>query len=431
MRDLSRRDAFKWAISSGVAMAFSGTMTSVGRAAEPSGDQKKVRIGFIGVGDRGTGLLKVTLAFPNVEVPAICDIDENRLRNAQSLVEKAKGKKPEGYSKDAHDYRRLLSRDDLDAVLIGTPQELHAEMVVDALHAKKFVGSEVPACITVDECWKLVEAHEQSKTGYMMLENYLYSQPVMMIQRMVDEGLFGELTYGYGSYIHEIRNMRFKKDGSLTWRGENILHNRGIIYPTHAVGPVCRWMGINKTDTLSTLVAMDSKAISTHKYAVEKFGADSNAAKVKFENGDTNQCLIRTKNGRLIEVRYDTSSPRPNGMGEYSLQGSKASYVSTFGERKIYLEGKSPAEKWQNLDEYNDQYNSKYWSERGEEAAKSGHGGGDYFVISDFIRSIQTGESAIDVYDAVTWSCIRPLSEESIKGGSKPMQIPNFREKRA
>src|SRR5690349_8217205 len=98
MRDLSRRDAFKWAISTGAALAFSGAMTSAARAAQSSNEQKKVRIGFIGVGDRGTGLLKVTLGFPNVEVPAVCDIDETRLRNAQGLVEKAKGSKPEGYS---------------------------------------------------------------------------------------------------------------------------------------------------------------------------------------------------------------------------------------------------------------------------------------------------------------------------------------------
>ncbi len=430
MNELSRRDAFKWAISSGVALAMSGAVAQAVKAAETSKDSKKLRIGFIGVGGRGTELLKVTLAFPEVDIPAICDINEDHLNKAQDLVAKARGgAKPEGYSKDAHDYRRLLSRDDLDAVLIATPQELHAEMVVDAMKAKKFAGSEVPACETVDECWKLVKAHEETKTGYMMLENYLYSQPVMMVQNMVDQGVFGDLTYGTGSYIHEIRKMRFEKDGSLTWRGENILHNRGIVYPTHAIGPVCRWMGINKTDWLDTLVAMDTKAVSTHKYAVEKFGADSNPAKVNFENGDNNQCLVRTKGGRLIEVRYDTSSPRPPGMGEYSLQGSQGCFLSCFGERKIYIEGQSKPEKWQDMDEYKEKYNHPYWAQRGEEAAKRGHGGGDYFVISDFLDSIRTGKSAIDVYDAATWSCIRPLSEESIRGGSKPMKIPNFKEK--
>ena len=144
----------------------------------------------------------------------------------------------------------------------------------------------------------------------------MFMQHVMIINQMVKAGVFGDLTYGFGGYIHEIRNMRFKKDGSLTWRGENVLHTRGIVYPTHAIGPVCRWMGINKDDKLQTLVAMDSKALSNRIWAAEKFGESSEQAKINFENGDTNQALIRTTKGRLIEVRYDTSSPRPPGIEE-------------------------------------------------------------------------------------------------------------------
>jgi hypothetical protein len=185
-------------------------------------------------------------------------------------------------------------------------------------------------------------------------------------------------------------------------------------------------MGINKTDTLKTVVAMDSKALSNQIWAAEKFGADSKQAKINFENGDTNQALVRTAQGRLIEVRYDTASPRPPGMGQYSLQGTKASYESAVGERKIYLEGKSPKEHWEDLAKYESQYNHPYWAQRGAEASKSGHGGGDYFVISDFLESVRSGQPAVDVIDAVTWSCIRPLSEKSIREGNTPQQIPDF-----
>jgi hypothetical protein len=239
--------------------------------------------------------------------------------------------------------------------------------------------------------------------------------------------VFGDLTYGFGSYIHEIRDMRFKKDGSLTWRGENVLHTRGIVYPTHAIGPVCRWMGINVDDRLETLVAMDSKPAGTKAFAAEKFGADSEAAKVDFENGDTNQALIRTRQGRLIEVRYDTSSPRPNGMGQYSLQGTKGSYDSAFGLRKVFLEGKSPAEQWEPLEKYQAEYDHPYWAKRGDEAESAGHGGGDFFVISDFLQAVRTGKSPIDIYDALTWTSVLPLSEQSIRAGSQPVQVPDFR----
>jgi predicted dehydrogenase len=425
MSEISRRQAIQLAISAGVALATSRASIA---AAEALTSENKVRIGFIGVGDRGTGLLRVALQYANVEVPAVCDINAANLKRSQDLIEKARGKRPEGYAKDAHDYRRLLQREDLDAVLIATPQECHAEMTIDAFKAGKFVGSEVPACTTLDECWAMVRALREHKGRYMMLENYLYGQPVMMVQNMVDKGLFGDLTYGFGAYIHEIRNMRFEKDGSLTWRGQNVLHNRGIVYPTHAIGPVCRWMKIDGTnDKLETLVAMDSKPAGNKVYAAEKFGPDSEQAKINFENGDTNQALIRTRQGRLVEVRYDTASPRPSGMGQYSLQGTKASYDSAFGLRKIYIEGRSKLHEWDDLEKYESELNHPYWAKQGEKAKSSGHGGGDWFVIGDFLQAIHTGQSPIDIYDAVTWTSVRPLSEQSIRAGSQPVVVPDFR----
>lgn len=424
--DMTRRDALKLAAASGLAVALHRAVPAA-FAADNAGSPKPIRVGFIGVGDRGTGLLRVMLAFPGVEIPAVCDTDPKHLTRAQDIVEKSRHKRPDGFGDDPYAYRKLLARDDIDAVLIATPQELHAEMAIDAMNAGKAVGSEVPACVHVNECHALVAAQRKNNAMFMMLENYLYSQPVMMIQHMVDQGVFGDLTYGYGSYIHEIRFMRFNKDGSLTWRGDNVLHTRGIVYPTHAIGPVCRWMGINKDDKLVNLVCMDSKSAGNQAYAAEKFGNDSPQAKIHWENGDTSQCLIRTAQGRLIEVRYDTASPRPSGMGQYSLQGTKASFESAVGERKIYIEGKSKPHQWEDLEQYRPQYEHPYWKDRGAEAAKSGHGGGDYFVISDFLDAIRTGKSAIDIYDAVTWTSIRPLSEESVRNGNKPIAIPDFK----
>jgi predicted dehydrogenase len=429
MSALSRRDTLKLAMQAGAAMAVAQLAPQLARATPSVDPGKKVRLGFIGVGDRGTGLLRVALNVPNVEVLAVCDINHANLTRAQDAVVKAGGKKPEGYEKDPHDYRRLLEREDIDGVVIATPQELHAEMAIDGFKAKKVVGSEVPACTTIDECHAMIKAHREFGARYMMLENYLYSQPVMMVQNMVDQGVFGDLTYGFGEYVHEIREMRFTKKGTLTWRGENVLHTRGIVYPTHAAGPVCRWLGINRGDKLQTLVAMDSKAAGNRAYAIEKFGENSEQAKIDWENGDTNQALIRTAQGRLIEVRYDTASPRPSGMGQYSLQGTKASYDSAFGEHKMFIEGKSKPHQWDDLEKYTEQYQHPYWKERGAEAGKTGHGGGDWFVINDFINYVAGGpdaKSPVDIVDALTWTSIRPLSEKSIRDGNKPIEMPDF-----
>jgi predicted dehydrogenase len=429
MSSLSRRGMMKMAIGAGLSLAATRSMLLAavdGTRALHGG--KPVRVGFVGVGSRGTGLMRITLRFPGVEVPAVCDINPDATQRAQKVVEEALGKRPDTYDKGPHDYRRLLERDDIDAVVISTPQEQHAEQSIDTMKAGKFCAPEVPAAITLDELWALVRAQRETKAGYMMLENYLYSQPVMMVQNMADQGVFGDLTYSFGSYIHEIRSLRFDADGSLNWRGHNILKNRGIIYPTHAIGPVARWMGVDgKKDRMATLVAMDSKSAATQAWAAEKFGADSDAAKVQFEMGDNNHALIRTADGKLIEIRYDTASPRPHGMGEYSLQGTKGAYGSVFGQRNLYIEGRSPRNQWEPLDKYVDEYQHKYWREQGEQALTTGHGGADWFTIADFLEAVRTGESPIDVYESADWSALRPLSQDSIRGGYKPVEFPDFR----
>ena len=399
----------------------------VAAAASALASADKIRIGFIGVGDRGTGLLRNILVHPEVDVPVICDINEANLRRALDIVEKARGYRPEGFSKGPEDYRTMCARDDFRAVLIATPQELHARMSVDAMQAGKFVGSEVPACTTIDECWDLVRTERKAKTGYMLLENYRYSQVVMQVTNMAAKGVFGELTYAECAYIHEIRGMRFNNDGSLTWRGENVLKNIGDLYPTHSIGPVCGWMGINRTDRLVSMVTMASKPAALHEYAARRFGKNSAPARMEFLNGDTNNTLIRTAQGRLIAVRYDTASPRPSGMGQYSLQGTRGSYLSSFGEHKVYVEGRSPEHKWEAPEKYRREFEHPYWAERGAEALKTGHSGGDYFVLSDFLEAIRTGASPIDVYDAATWSAIRPLSALSLERGSSAVEIPDFR----
>ena len=156
------------------------------------------------------------------------------------------------------------------------------------------------------------------------------------------------------------------------------------------------------------------------------FGPDSAPAKTDFRNGDTNHALIKTAKGRLIEIRYDTTSPRPAGMGQYSLQGTKGAFEAALGQRMLYLEGRTEGEKWEPLEKYVPEFRHPRWIKEGDAARSSGHYGGDYFVIADFLNSIRTGESPIDVVEAVTWSSIRPLSADSIAAGSKPVEVPDF-----
>src|SRR5438552_3867359 len=177
----NRRGELRMAIGRGVALSVAGISSTRARAADgtKSDVEKKVRLGVIGVGARGTDLLRAILKHPGVEVLAICDINEAAAKRAQDIVEKELGKRPEGYSKDEHDYRRMLARDDLNAVMIVTPHDWHGPMTIDSLKVGKFVGSEVPGCVSVDECWEIIRTQQQTGSGYMLLENYCYSQPAL------------------------------------------------------------------------------------------------------------------------------------------------------------------------------------------------------------------------------------------------------------
>ncbi len=384
---------------------------------------RPARIAFIGVGSRGTGLLRSILAIPGVTVPAICDINEAHLDRAIAAVEKAHGNTPAGYSKDEYDYRRMLARDDFDAVLIATPVDWHAVMSLDAMNAGKDVGSEVPACRTLEECRDLVRTKEKTGTRYMLLENYVYTRARMQIYNMARAGVFGDLYYAECGYIHDCLALLFDSKGALTWRGEVRARLFGNTYPTHSIGPISKMMSIHRGDRMAKLVAMMSAPRSSHHYAVEQFGPGSEAAKVKFTYGDYCSCLIQTANGAMIRCDFDSHSRRPAKMF-YLVQGTKGLYDSDHG---VYLHGKSPAQKYESTSEYSKDYDHNYWASMGEEAKSAGHGGGDFFVLSDFVTMVRDNrEPFVDVYDAAAWSAVSPLSMDSIRGGCGSVEFPDF-----
>jgi len=344
-------------------------------------------------------------------------------------VAEACGKRPADYSRGPTDYRRLLERDDTDAVLIATPMLVHAPMSVDALRAGKHVLSEVAAATTMDECWELVETEQQTGKTYMLSENCCYYRQSLMLLNMVQQGVFGELTYAECGYIHDCRALKFNADGSLTWRGELSRDHVGNLYPTHAIGPVAQWLGINRGDRLESLVAFSSPQRGIRHYAAKRFGEDHPAARIEFAVGDTTTTLIRTANGAVIDLRYDTCSARPHPTTtHYALQGTTASYDST--DERIWIDGKSAKYAWEPVSDYGNEYNHELWQRWAEEAKQSGHGGADFFVIHEFLETLRAGRpSPIDAADAATWSCIMPLSAASIRSDGAPQEIPDFARK--
>ncbi len=387
---------------------------------------RPLRMGVIGVGSRGTYLLRLLLE-QGAEVLAICDIRPQRLDVARKLIaELRNGQQPATFGETPTDYRRMLQRDDLEAVLIATPMQWHARMAVDALRAGKHVLSEVAAAMSIQECWDLVNTVEETGKIYMLAENCCFWRHVLAIGQMIAAGLFGKLTFAECGYVHDCRAMAFEGDGTLTWRGEIKRDHRGNYYPTHSLGPVAKWLGINKGDRLMSLVAAETGRAAMRSYLEQRFPKDHPARQIEFRIADSTTVLIKTAKEVLIDLRYDVMSARPHPTTVYyTLQGTKAVYDSRIDS--LWIEGRSKGTTWESAGPYLEEFDHPLWKEHSEIAQKTGHSGGDYFVIQQFTEAVRGGRPVpVDVYDSATWSAIIPLSEKSLMAGSQPMDIPDF-----
>jgi len=385
-----------------------------------------IRLAILGTGGRGTYLLSVALRSGKVSVTALCDINRDRLQRAARLVTANGSAPPALLGKDEEDWRNLLALKTVDAILIATPVQLHASMAAAALRGGKHVLSEVPAAITLEGCWDIVRAERESGCLYMMSENCCYWRHVLAVARMVEQGLFGELTYAECGYVHNCTNILFGPDHQPTWRGRIMTNITGNAYPTHAIGPVAKWLDAGRGNRFVSLVAMMTGQKSFRAFLEKRLPPESPWRKEPFRNGDSTTSLIRTERGVLIDLRYDIVSPRPHPQTTYfALQGTRGSYESRWNG--IWLEGKSKGNQWEDFNRYQDEYDHPLWRKGGDAARGTGHGGADHFVVNAFLDALAGGKpSPIGAAEAAMWSAITPLSGRSIQGGSVPVSFPDF-----
>jgi hypothetical protein len=393
--------------------------------------QRKPRIGFIGTGSRGTSLLRTTLALGNVEVPAICDINEAHLKRAQDLVEKSGAPRPQGYSAGPEDFRKLVARDDLDAVLNAGPWELHTPMSVATMKAGKYAATEVPAAVTLEQCWELVNTSEATGMPCMMLENVCYFRNALAILNMIRAGLLGSLSHCEGGYQHDVRGALLWRDaargtpGEISWRGLHMANSNGNLYPTHPIGPIGWWLDINRGDRFTQIVSMSSLSQGLKDYAATRFGPDHHNARRAYAQGDVNVSLLKTARGRTVTLYFDTVSPRPYDL-ILRVQGTRGIYSGTLD--KIHVDGRSPKrDEWEDAEPYFQQFEHSLWKSLGPQAARHGHGGADYMELYQFAKAVrEKTPTPIDVYDTAAWSAIFPLSIQSVAADSRPVQFPDF-----
>ncbi len=407
-------------VTAGVA---AGVWVAKAGAQEPS---KTVRVGVIGTGNRGRSLLGTLLHMSDVSVPAVCDINPEAAAAAQGMVEGTGQSKPEAYINGETDYRRLLERDDLDAVIIATYWQWHAPMAVDAMKAGKYAGVEVPAGITVDECWQLVNTYEETKVPCMMLENWSFRRDNLAVLQMIRQGLLGDIVHCHCAHSHDcIDHWFFDPQGNMRWGGEFLVNRNCDQYPTHSQGPVLSWMDINCGDAYASITSMATDSKSINAYFTRKFGPDHPNAMRTYKQGDIVTSMVRTHGGKTIMINYDMQLPRPYD-NRWQIQGTLGLYNEQ--RNAVYLEGRSPQyHEWESFDPYQKEFDHPWWRELEAEAGQAGHGGTDYLELKMFLKAVrEKTQTPIDVYDSATMSSIVGLSEESIAKNSALIECPDF-----
>ncbi len=390
-----------------------------------------IRLGVVG-GARGKGFGHSLHSLKGrMNLAAICDIHPGVRAAWQKDFPKIQA---------FDDYELMLDSGAIDAVLIATPMPLHVPQSIAALRRGIHVASEVTACVSIAEGRRLIRAVEQSKATYFFAENYVYSRVHRMVETMVRQGVFGEITYVHGGYYHDCRGLMFNEDGSLTWRGILRRDYNCHTYPTHTLGPIDRWLGVREgKDRFVSVLAIASREAALSDYAARRFGKTSRWAKPGvFRHGDTQKIMIRTAGGTLIDLLFDPISPRPGNCAEHFITGTRACFHSNTpipygdgmraGPAVAFADkGRNGHYHWEPLMDLAEQYEHPQWRRHLATAEKAGHGGGDYFILFDFADAIRKGKPpAIDVYDAVLWSSFIELSDRSIKTG-KAVPVPEFR----
>ena len=401
---------------------------------------EKVRIGVIGTGLRGQSHLDLLLRRKDTEVTAICDISDRMLTSAKQQFTKAGKPLPKIYTGSNTSYKNLLADKNIDAIIIATPWEWHAPMILDALKAGiKYVGTEVVLGITLEDHWDVVKAADNAGAHVMMLENVCYRRDVMAVLNMVRQGVFGEMMHLQGGYQHDLRGVKFN-DGNkphnsgvefgekgfseAAWRTNHSVHRNGDLYPTHGIGPIAMMADINRGNRFISLSSFDTKARGLHNYIVKKGGENHPNAKINFKLGDIVTTHIKCANGETILLQHDTNLPRPYSLG-FRVQGTNGLWMDV--NNSVYVEGVSKEHQWDNAATWLEKYDHPLWKRWTADAEGAGHGGMDFFVIHGFIESVKRKVATpMDVYDAAAWSAITPLSERSIELGNATVEFPDF-----
>ncbi len=386
-----------------------------------------VRVGFIGLGMRGPGAVQRFSHIEGVEIVALGDLHEERVEKSQTILDRMGRPRAQAYFGSADAWKAMCENPEIDLIYICTPWALHTPMALYAMENGKHAATEVPAALTVDEAWALVETSERTQKHCMMLENCCYDFFELLTLNMARQGFFGEIVHGEGAYIHDLLDLNFSKNGyEEMWRLRENMRN-GNLYPTHGLGPVCQVMDINRGDQMEYLTSMQSADFMMAAHAEKLASEDPFFQEFtgKTYRGNMNTTIVRTHKGRTIMVQHDVTSPRPYSR-IHMISGTKAFAQKWPTPAKISV-GHSwlPESEFKALEE---QYTPEIVKHVGEMARQiGGHGGMDFMMDWRLVDCLRNGLPLDqDVYDAALWSVIDPLSRQSVENRSASVDVPDF-----
>jgi hypothetical protein len=394
---------------------------------------ERIRVAVIGL-HRGMTHMKCCLNMEFADIVAVCDLRDDRAKEAADACEKQRGKRPAVYSGTENIWEQMVDRDDIDAVYIATPWNWHVSMALRSMEHGKHAFVEVAAAVTVDDCWRLVNTSERTQRHCVMLENCCYGENELFVLNLARQGVFGELNHAECAYIHDLRQTLFSLGGEGDWRRDYHEQYNGNLYPTHGLGPVAQTLNAGRGDQFKFLVSMSSPEFSLTKYRDEHKPNGGRHAGEKYICGDMNISIIKTELGRTIMVQHDVVSPRPYSRIN-AMCGSEATFFDypprlAINDPKSFGLNSPGSHEW--LDEKDMEimrlkFTHPLWRKLEERAKGGGHGGMDFVMnwrLLDSIRQGLTPDSV--VYDAAAWSCIIETSVRSVAAGSTPVVIPDF-----
>lgn len=373
----------------------------------------KTKLGVVGVGGRGKWLLSVLLGMEDVEVCMVCDLKPDLLEEAAQKCLEAYGHNVDTTT----DYSEMLAREEIQGIVIPTSWNAHIPLAIQAMRSGKYAAFEVGPAQNLGQVYDLVRTYEETGVPCMMLENCCYGEKELMMKRMIQAGVFGELIHCRGGYEHDLRGLADGLDRDHE-RSFHNLHRNGDVYLTHELGPIINWLNINRGNRIMTLSSMSTKA----RGLAERYAEKHDGKHLDFKMGDMTTTMLTCANGETILLTHNVCSPRPYSRGG-QVQGTRGLWMED--NASIYIEGRSEEDKWEPMDNYKE-YAHPLWQKK-EQFEALGHGGMDYLVLRAFIEAVRNHtQTPIDVYDTATMLAVSALSEISVSEGGTLQAVPDL-----